>query len=96
MDHGAFFQVNRWLVDELVERVTSGLSGGLAWDLFAGVGLFARKLAERFERVVAVESAPAAMAALKENLNGTNATAVKATTLEFLARSGEERSSGPI
>ena len=37
-----------------------------------------------FERVVAVESAPAATAALKENLRGTNATAVKATTLDFL------------
>ncbi len=58
VDQGAFFQVNRWLVDELVERVTGGLYGGLAWDLFAGVGLFARRLADRFERVVAVESAP--------------------------------------
>ena len=90
VDHGAFFQVNRWLVDELVECVTSGLTGEvahpgrLAWDLFAGVGLFARKLAERFERVIAVESAPAAMAALNENLSGTHATAVKAATLEFL------------
>ncbi len=84
VDHGAFFQVNRWLVDELVECATSGLSGALAWDLFAGVGLFARKLAERFEQVAAVESAPAAMAALQENLRQTNATAVKATTLEFL------------
>jgi 23S rRNA (uracil1939-C5)-methyltransferase len=90
VDHGAFFQVNRWLVDELVECVTEGLHGGLAhhgglaWDLFAGVGLFARKLAEQFERVIAVESSPAAIAALKENLTGTHATAVKATTLEFL------------
>ena len=84
VDHGAFFQVNRWLVDELVECVTNGLRGRLAWDLFAGVGLFARKLAERFERVVAVESAPAAIAALKENLSGTHVAPVKATTLEFL------------
>jgi 23S rRNA (uracil1939-C5)-methyltransferase len=89
MDHGAFFQVNRWLVDELVACVTNGLSGGLAWDLFAGVGLFARKLAERFERVVAVESAPAAMAALNENLSGTNATAVHAATLDFLRGSAK-------
>jgi len=84
VDHGAFFQVNRWLVDELVECVTKGLSGGLAWDLFAGVGLFARKLAERFERVVAVESAPAAIAALNENLTGTHAKPVETATLEFL------------
>jgi 23S rRNA (uracil1939-C5)-methyltransferase len=84
VDQGAFFQVNRWLVDELVGCVSDELSGGQAWDLFAGVGLFARKLAERFERVIAVEPAPAAMAALKENLKGADATAVKATTLEFL------------
>jgi 23S rRNA (uracil1939-C5)-methyltransferase len=84
VDHGAFFQVNRWLMDQLVDCVTQGLSGGLAWDLFAGVGLFARKLAESFGYVVAVESAAAAMAALTENLKGTNATVVKTATLEFL------------
>lgn len=90
VDQGAFFQVNRWLVDELVECATGRLQGGLAWDLFAGVGLFARKLAERFERVIAVEPAPAAMAALKHNLGGTKATAVKATTLEFLRGAAKE------
>jgi 23S rRNA (uracil1939-C5)-methyltransferase len=91
VDHGAFFQVNRWLVDELVECVTSGLSGALAWDLFAGVGLFARKLAEQFERVVAVESAPAAIAALNENLSGTHASAVESASLEFLGNSAKGR-----
>lgn len=91
VDHGAFFQVNRWLVDELVDCVTGGHHGELAWDLFAGVGLFARRLAGSFDRVVAVESAPAAMAALAQNLAGTSATAVKASTLEFLrsTRKGE-------
>jgi 23S rRNA (uracil1939-C5)-methyltransferase len=91
VDHGAFFQVNRWLVDELVECVTNGLQGGLAWDLFAGVGLFARKLAEQFERVVAVESAPAAIAAFNENLSGTHASAVESATLEFLGNSAKGR-----
>jgi 23S rRNA (uracil1939-C5)-methyltransferase len=84
VDHGAFFQVNRWLVDALVERVTAGHAGKLAWDLFAGVGLFARQLATRFERVVAVESAPTATAALAANLNGTGGAAVRAETLAFL------------
>jgi 23S rRNA (uracil1939-C5)-methyltransferase len=87
VDHGAFFQVNRWLVDALVERVTAGHSGRLAWDLFAGVGLFARQLAARFDRVVAVESAPSATAALEDNLRGTAGAAVKAETLAFLRRS---------
>ena len=48
VDNGAFFQVNRWLVDAFVDRVTAGCKGALAWDLFAGVGLFARRLGSQF------------------------------------------------
>ena len=86
VDHGAFFQVNRWLVDALVERVTSGHGGALAWDLFAGVGLFARRLAAGFQRVLAVESSRAAIAALEANLAGSRGAAVRASTLDFLGR----------
>jgi 23S rRNA (uracil1939-C5)-methyltransferase len=86
VDHGAFFQVNRWLVDALIDRVAAGRTGSLAWDLFAGVGLFARRLAVGFGRVIAVESAPSATAALAHNLSGAAATAVKADTLSFLRR----------
>lgn len=84
VDQGAFFQVNRWLIDALVNRVTSGQTGKLAWDLFAGVGLFARKLTGSFERVVAVESAPTSKAALIHNLRGTSGEAVDGDTLQFL------------
>jgi len=87
VDQGAFFQVNRWLVDALVECVTEGQSGELAWDLFAGVGLFARKLTSTFARVVAVESAPPAVNALEQNLDSTTGTAVRASTLDFLRHS---------
>jgi 23S rRNA (uracil1939-C5)-methyltransferase len=87
VDQGAFFQVNRWLVDSLVQCVTEGQSGELAWDLFAGVGLFARKLTASFARVVAVESAPPAVNSLEQNLNGTTGTAVRASTLDFLRQS---------
>jgi len=86
VDHGAFFQVNRWLVDALVDRVTANHRGALAWDLFAGVGLFARRLTASFGRVVAVESAPAATAALAQNLSGATGAAVRAETLAFLRR----------
>jgi 23S rRNA (uracil1939-C5)-methyltransferase len=89
VDHGAFFQVNRWLVDALVERVTTGQEGRLAWDLFAGVGLFARKLTLNFAGVVAVESAPSATAALAENLRGISGSAVRASTLDFLRRNSK-------
>jgi len=46
--------------------------------------LFARRLTAGFERVVAVESAPAAVDALAANLAGTSGTAVRAATLDFL------------
>jgi 23S rRNA (uracil1939-C5)-methyltransferase len=84
VDHGAFFQVNRFLIDALIDRVIAQHNGAVAWDLFAGVGLFARQLAKGFAKVVAVESAPSAVAALEANLNGTTASAVRSTTLDFL------------
>jgi 23S rRNA (uracil1939-C5)-methyltransferase len=86
VDHGAFFQVNRWLVDALVERVTAGRKGALVWDLFAGVGLFARQLSNGFDRVVAVESSSSASMALVENLRGTAGSAAIIDTIEFLRR----------
>jgi 23S rRNA (uracil1939-C5)-methyltransferase len=94
VDHGAFFQVNRWLADALVERVTAGRQGALAWDLFAGVGLFAKRLAAGFDHVVAVESAPSATQALEANLKGTAGTAVRAATLDFLRRSQKSGRTG--
>jgi 23S rRNA (uracil1939-C5)-methyltransferase len=84
VDHGAFFQVNRWLIDQFVTRVVQDQRGALAWDLFAGVGLFARRLASSFDSVIAVESSPAAENALAANLTGTSGQAVSASTLDFL------------
>ena len=37
---GAFFQVNRYLINELVKIVTEGHAGEMALDLYAGVGTF--------------------------------------------------------
>jgi 23S rRNA (uracil1939-C5)-methyltransferase len=89
VDQGAFFQVNRWLIDALVERVTAARQGSVAWDLFAGVGLFARRLSAGFEQVIAVESAPAAIPSLEANLSGTCAAAVPSSALEFVSRKSE-------
>jgi 23S rRNA (uracil1939-C5)-methyltransferase len=91
VDHGAFFQVNRRLLDPLVEHVTAGHAGKLAWDLFAGVGLFARQLAANFTSVVAVESAPSATAALATNLKGSSGIPVKSDTLDFLRANASHR-----
>jgi 23S rRNA (uracil1939-C5)-methyltransferase len=91
VDHGGFFQVNRRLVDGLLDRVTAGRRGVLAWDLFAGVGLFARRLAQNFEEVVAVEASSAATRALAWNLKDTLGRSVNMDTLAFLKSSAKAR-----
>jgi 23S rRNA (uracil1939-C5)-methyltransferase len=95
VDHGAFFQVNRWLIDAFVSLGTSGHSGKIAWDLYAGVGLFARRFASSFAQVLAVESAPASFPALQRNLGGATARAINSTTLDFLRRNRQEREPRP-
>ncbi len=55
ISRGSFFQVNRFLIEALVEEVLGNLQGKRAVDLYAGVGLFSLPLAQRFERVDAVE-----------------------------------------
>ena len=92
---GAFFQVNRSLLESFVELVTSGLTGGAAWDLYSGVGLFARRLTTVFTQVEAVEAAPASLPGLRENLAGTKAVAHAMTTVEYLRRNRLEREPRP-
>jgi 23S rRNA (uracil1939-C5)-methyltransferase len=81
ISRGSFFQVNRFLVDELLRIVTAGRRGAVAWDLYAGVGLFSRALARAFEQVVAVE---AAAKDLSGSFKGPGKRAVETTTVEFL------------
>jgi 23S rRNA (uracil1939-C5)-methyltransferase len=95
VDHGAFFQINHWLLNDFVELVTASHSGKLAWDLFAGVGLFARPLTASFAEVLAVESAPASYDALQHNLAGTTGRPIGSTTLDFLRRNRQEREPRP-
>jgi 23S rRNA (uracil1939-C5)-methyltransferase len=83
---GSFFQVNRLLIDPLVTLVTQEAAGILAWDLYAGVGLFSRALADRFQKVVAVESSPNSLQDLRQNLAGSAHRTVASSTLEFLRR----------
>jgi 23S rRNA (uracil1939-C5)-methyltransferase len=71
--HFSFFQVNRFLIDELVGEVVSQANGQLAVDLFAGVGLFSVPLSKHFEHVVAVETNPAAARDLEFNVSATGA-----------------------
>lgn len=52
----SFFQVNRYLIEDLVAAVVPETGGAKALDLYSGVGLFGLHLAEKFEEVLAVES----------------------------------------
>lgn len=79
---GSFFQINRFLLPQMVEAAISGRRGRRAWDLYAGVGLFAQAL--DFEEVIAVEQAPSSAADLKHNLRGKAHRAVRSATLDFL------------
>ena len=80
---GSFFQVNRFQVDELVKIVTENVSGKVALDLYAGVGLFSVVLARSFQQVIAVEASPTSLADLRANAP-REIKAVLATTEQFL------------
>jgi 23S rRNA (uracil1939-C5)-methyltransferase len=67
VSRNSFFQVNRFLIDRLVESAIAEARGNWAVDLYAGVGLFAVKLAERFGKVTAVESSGSSLRDLAHN-----------------------------
>lgn len=70
----SFFQVNRFLVDALVEEALFQAEGSTAVDLYAGVGLFSIPLARRFQAVSAVESSASAVADLTHNMETAGVT----------------------
>jgi 23S rRNA (uracil1939-C5)-methyltransferase len=80
---GAFFQVNRYLVDELVSVVTGDARGEVALDLYAGVGLFSAVLAENFHHIFNVEASQTAHGDCVQNVPA-NVKAVAARTEEYL------------
>jgi 23S rRNA (uracil1939-C5)-methyltransferase len=88
---GSFFQVNQFLIDPLVHLVTDGEQGAIAWDLYAGVGLFSLPLAGDFAEVTAVESSPTAVRDLRENLRGTQHRIVAADSAAFLRQAVQQR-----
>ena len=90
---GGFFQVNRFLLPTMVELVCAEQRGRIAWDLFAGVGLFARILARSFEQVTAVEANPAAARELASAMQrlGNEHRGVAAVIVDYLRRAVLQR-----
>ena len=84
----SFFQVNRFLAEKLVETALPDVGGESALDLYAGVGLFALRMARRFKSVTAVESGSSAAHDLEFNASRAE-LAVKvdqARVEDYLAR----------
>jgi 23S rRNA (uracil1939-C5)-methyltransferase len=65
----AFFQINPALLEPLIEFALGDVTGGVAIDLYSGVGLFTLPLARRFEGVIAVEANPIASRFADRNLD---------------------------
>jgi 23S rRNA (uracil1939-C5)-methyltransferase len=56
VSHLSFFQVNRFLIEDLLKTVLAGVHGDLALDLYAGVGFFTLPLARTFKKTVSVDA----------------------------------------
>jgi 23S rRNA (uracil1939-C5)-methyltransferase len=67
VSHLSFFQVNRFLIEDLLKTIVANARGELALDLYAGVGFFTLPLAKTFGRVVSVDANLAATRDLQTN-----------------------------
>jgi 23S rRNA (uracil1939-C5)-methyltransferase len=91
VSHLSFFQVNRFLVEDLLKTVLEGARGGYALDLYAGVGFFTLPLAKTFSRVASVDANQAATRDLRANAEAAGVQLVSnhEHAEEFLKREQE-------
>jgi 23S rRNA (uracil1939-C5)-methyltransferase len=84
----SFFQVNRFLVEPLVDAALQNATGETALDLYAGVGLFVLSMARRFKNVTAVEAGSDAARDLEVNAAraGVSLGIERARVEDFLPR----------
>lgn len=89
--HLSFFQVNRFLIEDLLKTIVGGAKGGYALDLYAGVGFFTLPLAKAFAKVVSVDANEAATRDLRNNAEsaGTQVISEAEHTEEFLKKNQE-------
>lgn len=87
----SFFQVNRLLAAKLARAAVGAAEGGLALDLYCGVGLITLPLARRFREVIAVDSGASAMRDLQHNARqaGLAVRAVQMNVRRFLEACGD-------
>jgi 23S rRNA (uracil1939-C5)-methyltransferase len=92
VSHLSFFQVNRFLIEDLLKTVTAGAKGNLALDLYSGVGFFTLPLAKTFDRVVSVDANLAATRDLHANAEAAGVAVVSHNqhTEDFLKKTDEK------
>jgi 23S rRNA (uracil1939-C5)-methyltransferase len=92
VSHLSFFQVNRFLVEDLLKTMTAGAKGDMALDLYAGVGFFTLPLAKAFSKVVSVDANLAATRDLYANAEnaGVTITSHNEHAEEFLKKTQEK------
>jgi 23S rRNA (uracil1939-C5)-methyltransferase len=92
VSHLSFFQVNRFLIEDLLKTVTANAHGALALDLYSGVGFFTLPLAKSFQRVVSVDANLAATRDLYANAEMAGVTIVSHNehAEEFLKKTDEK------
>ena len=92
VSHLSFFQVNRFLLEDLLQTMTAGARGEVALDLYAGVGFFTLPLAREFKRVVSVDANLAATCDLYANAEnaGLTITSHNEHAEEFLRKTNEK------
>ncbi len=92
VSHLSFFQVNRFLIEDLLQSVVSGKRGSLALDLYAGVGFFSLPLAKSFDRVISVDANLAATRDLRTNAEAASLSITSHNTHaeEFLKKFDEK------
>lgn len=89
----SFFQGNRHLVADLVRGAVGDERGELAFDLYAGVGLFSLPLSRQFTRVIAVEDERRAATLGRVNVkhNTRDNVVYHRLTTEHFLRDNQER-----
>lgn len=78
-DARCFFQGHRGLLPYLVDRAVGEWSGGEAFDLYGGVGLFALPLARLYQKVTTVEGDPVSARFSRNNARRNRITNVEVT-----------------
>lgn len=92
VSHLSFFQVNRFLVEGLLQTIVRGAKGSYALDLYAGVGFFTLPLAKTFQKVTSVDANLAATRDLRNNaeFTGVQVNSENEHAEEFLKKNQEQ------